>query len=461
MKGGIYPIVLAGGTGTRLWPLSKKKCPKQFLDLLDSGQTLFQQAVKRAASISNFSPVIVGSSSHRFLLSKQLKEIGLDESSALLEPAGRNTASSVIAAVLQVRKVDPDARVCIIPSDHYVDSDDLFAHVVVNLASELDEGDIGLVGVKPSEPSSQYGYIQLNSSGSLGGSEVFGVSSFVEKPAQEKATAMLKQSDWVWNCGVVIGLASTILEQSKLCTPSLVASVESAVESITDFFGFKLLGQEFLSGQNISFDMAVLEKVTSIKVGVYQSGWDDLGTWYSLVKRRRELGLPLLFSEREIEYPLVSSDLLVVDDADVLLAIEVGSLEQIDQAVNELKARGREDLLGGLQVVRPWGEFKILSQGQGFLVKQLVVMPKSEISLQSHKFRMEHWVIISGEGRAEVNGDIMPLYCGSAISINKEDVHRLSNVGESPLIIIEVQIGNKLSESDIVRYDDKYLRHMD
>ena len=163
MKGGIYPIVLAGGTGTRLWPLSKKKCPKQFLDLLDSGQTLFQQAVKRAASISNFSPVIVGSSSHRFLLSKQLKEIGLDESSVLLEPAGRNTASSVIAAVLQVRKVDPDARVCIIPSDHFVDSDDLFAHVVVNLASELDEGDIGLVGVKPSEPSSQYGYIQLNS----------------------------------------------------------------------------------------------------------------------------------------------------------------------------------------------------------------------------------------------------------------------------------------------------------
>ena len=455
----IYPVILAGGSGTRLWPISKENHPKQFLDLLEASSSLLQQSVKRAACISDIPPLVVGSLSHRFLLSKQLKELGLDESHVLLEPEGRNTASSVIAAALYVSRINPDAYVCIMPSDHFVESDVMFASAVKKLVYGLDGGEIGLVGIEPAEPSSHYGYIQIDTSCSDSG--VFNALSFKEKPSPQEAVTMLEARDYFWNAGVVIGSVSALIERSQCFAAQVFVNVERAHQSMTDFFGFNLLGGEFLQSHGVSFDVAVLEKNKGIKVCVYRSEWDDLGTWQSLVSRRKKLGLTNVFQQRSVEFPLVSSELVVVSDDDILLALDVASIDTIDVAVKELQLRGRVDLLSGLQTVRPWGEFKVLSQGEGYLVKQLTVMPGCEISLQSHQFRMEHWVVISGECRVEVNEDVKLLSVGGSVSIKKEDVHRLSNVGKAPLVIVEVQIGERLNESDIVRYDDKYMRHND
>jgi mannose-1-phosphate guanylyltransferase/mannose-6-phosphate isomerase len=448
----LYPVVLAGGEGTRLWPLSKKSHPKQFLDPLNEGSSLFQQAVLRACKLSSLEPLVVANKAHRFLIAKQLKEIDLGHLHIILEPCSKNTASAVLASALWLATNQPGNNMVVFPCDHYVEDDAEFIRVLLSLNDSLGIKDLGLIGIKPTRPATEYGYLKADCQGV--------VSQFIEKPSSDLALILVNQQDVFWNSGVVVSSTNLIIESCKIHQPKLTACVEVAVKESVDFYGFQLLGDSYMSIDPISFDVAVLEKANAIKCTVYTEDWDDLGGWESLINRRLRNGLPLIFSNKARPFSSVEKGILVIEDEDVLLVVNKGSVNDISLAINELKERGRHDLLVGLETIRPWGEFKVLTSAPGYLVKHLSVVSGGSISLQSHLSRIEHWVVVSGMGAASLDGKTIALKKGDALTIRAGEVHRLSNNSNEVLAVIEIQIGDHLSESDIVRYDDQYQRHL-
>jgi mannose-1-phosphate guanylyltransferase/mannose-1-phosphate guanylyltransferase/mannose-6-phosphate isomerase len=448
----LYPVVLAGGEGTRLWPLSKKSHPKQFLDPLNEGSSLFQQAVLRACKLSSLEPIVVANKAHRFLIAKQLKEIGLSHLEILLEPSSKNTASAVLASALWLATTQPGDHMAVFPCDHYVEDDREFISAVLSLSDSLGVKDLGLIGIKPNRPATEYGYLKTDCKGA--------VSEFIEKPDSDLALTLIDQQGVFWNSGVVVSSANLIIDLCRIQQPKLAASVEVAVKESVDFYGFQLLGDSYRSIDPVSFDVAVLEKAKAIKCAIYTGDWDDLGGWESLINRRLKNELPLVFSSKARPFTSVEKDILVIEDEDVLLVVNKGSVNDISLAIHELKKRGRHDLLAGLETVRPWGEFKVLTSAPGYLVKHLCIVSGGSISLQSHSSRIEHWVVVSGVGSAELNGNMIALNKGDALTIKAGEVHRLTNDSNEALAVIEIQIGDHLSESDIVRYDDQYQRHL-
>lgn len=452
----IQPVILAGGLGSRLWPLSRQNKPKQFLDPLEQGKTLFQQTVLRAVALSGQPPIIVANKSHRFLILRQLKALDIGSVQIILEPEGRNTAASIMVAALHATKFIDDARLVILPCDHYIADEAQFAGVVNAMSSQfnLQEG-IGLIGVKPSRAATEYGYLKLEGAGE----QIKPVARFIEKPCLDQAAQLIADGGVAWNSGVVISSAQYLLRQIKHCLPGVYSIAEDSYVSSSDFYGFILLAESFLKIKAVSFDYGVLEKSKHINAGLYLGGWDDLGSWESLLKRRDQIGLSSVFSSQGKEFIGIGGDSLVVDDEDVLLVVDRGSLNEMREGVEILKSRDRLDLLANIETVRPWGEFKILSVGEGYMVKQLIILPGAEISLQSHQYRQEHWVVVNGSGVATLNGVEQELTKGSTLTVKQMDIHRLSNHTDERLEVVEVQMGESLSELDIVRYDDKYSRH--
>jgi mannose-1-phosphate guanylyltransferase/mannose-6-phosphate isomerase len=451
----IQAVILAGGQGTRLWPLSKKSHPKQFLDPLNQGSSLFQQSVLRGGLVSGASPVIIASKAHRFLVAKQLLEIGMSHLDVILEPLPRNTAASVLLGALYIKGRGKISRMVAIPCDHFLEDDHSFIDSIHSLDHGLKDMEVGLIGIIPTKPAVQYGYFEVKNR-----HPVAPVVRFIEKPDKEKAISLLASNNVYWNSGVVLGDVNTIIGHCKKHLPSDSAHAENAFQSARDFFGFILLGSEFELIQPTSFDYAVLEKIPNIKAAFYEKDWDDLGSWESLIERRQSEGLSLNFSNKDRPFVSVEKDTLVIDDEDILLVVNKGSLQDINLAINALKEQGRHDLLIGIETVRPWGEFKVLTSAPGYLVKHISLHSLGSISLQSHQSRIEHWVVVSGEGIAELNGVTLVLKKGDALTIKAGEVHRLLNNTETLLTVIEVQIGDHLSESDIVRYDDHYQRHI-
>jgi mannose-1-phosphate guanylyltransferase/mannose-6-phosphate isomerase len=459
----IQPVILAGGEGTRLWPLSKKNHPKQFLDPLNQGSTLFQQAVLRGALIPDASPIIIANKAHRFLVTKQLLEIGMSHLDIILEPSAKNTASSILIAALHVRSLNENPIMLVLPCDHFLEDDRCFIESIHRLSQGLEEAEIGLIAITPTKPATQYGYLVVdNEVGSKIDSHkcVASVSGFIEKPDKEKALSLLTSKNVYWNSGVVLGNVNTIIEYSQQHLPINSAHGVESYQSVSDFFGFKLLGNEFESIKPISFDCGVLEKISPIKASFYCKDWDDLGSWESLIERRMNKGLSLNFSNKARPFVFVPKDILVIDDEDILLVVNKGSLQDIALTIDALKKQGRHDLLIGLEAVRPWGEFKVLTSAPGYLVKHLTLHSHGRISLQSHQSRIEYWVVVSGEGMAELNGNTVLLKKGDALTIKEGEVHRLFNSTDELLTVIEIQIGDHLSETDIIRYDDDYQRHI-
>ncbi len=453
----IYPVILAGGSGTRLWPLSRHNHPKQYLDVLDSAETLFQSTIKRAAHCSTLNPIVVAQADHRFLLQHQLDAISFNSANVLLEPSGRNTLGAVALGCLAVLSQDPDAMMLVLPADHYLPDTQGFAEAVQVLRQQLDSDSIGLFGIQPSFAATQYGYMRFQQ-----GDAACSVEQFLEKPDHETASQLIQCQDVAWNSGMVLASAKAIYSALAAYCPSELAVIEAAYEQSYQQYGFTFIADAYSNVSSVSFDVAVLEKHQGLKMQCLPLEWDDLGSWQSLVKRREQLNHPSknVFSSGKTMLVFTDDELVLVDDDDVLMLAHQDQLLDMAKITNYLHAHNLTSLLNRIDVHRPWGCFKVLAQSQYYVVKQLQVYPHCQISLQSHANRQEHWVVVKGEAQVQLDDEVFSLVEGQAVSVGRHQKHRLRNASDTMLEIIEVQSGPVLDELDIVRYDDEYNRHL-
>lgn len=454
----LYPVILAGGGGSRLWPLSRSNEPKQFLDPMEQGESLLQSTIARAKACSSHAPLIIANKQHRFVLSQQASLSGVANSQILLEPVARNTAASVLLAALHVIEQDEAACLLILPADHYLPEYHEFSAAISQFDS-ANRSQIGLLAIEATSANINYGYMQLMPEAN---SRVVDVVGFVEKPSQATADQYLADGNYFWNSGIVIASAALLIAHFKALAADLYECVLSAYQERSDFFGFIQIGADFEKAVSQAFDVTILERVPQLVAIKYRGRWDDLGSWPQLLNRRKEAMLSRVISRTgKLALIVGLDDVLVVDDDDVLLIASQDSVAGLSDAAGLLARHGCLDLLSRLDVHRPWGRFKVMAKGDGFLVKHLFVYPNSQISLQSHQGRIEHWVVIKGVASVRLDGAESELMVGEAVTINKTQKHRLKNKQQIPLEIIEVQVGQLLIEADIVRYDDDYERHLE
>ena len=457
----IYPVILAGGTGSRLWPLSRQNLPKQFIDPLEQGVSLLQATINRSRSCSSLPPTIIASLNHRFVLAHQIAEVDLDSKHVFLESEPKNTASSVLIAALHITSKSEGATLLILPSDQYISDDILFSQQVSELSQSLDEESVLLFGVQPAWANTQYGYLKIGSqkySPLPDGSRK--LERFAEKPSQEIADIFVSSGDYLWNSGMVLASASLIIELFKKHQPVLFETISESFHSRQQLFEFSVV--DLKEAESISFDCAILELMqVNTEVGVLSVDWDDIGTWRNLVSRRKMLGIEsMCFGEGKTKLMLTRDELVLIEDDDLVMVADINVLSDMGAITTHLASTNQLSLLNSIDTYRPWGSFKVLAQGDGFLVKQLSVNSGCQISLQSHEQRVENWVVVSGRASVQLNTSKFELSAGESLRIGINQVHRLSNNSGGLLKLIEVQTGLILDEGDIVRYDDEYLRHL-
>nr|WP_295773802.1 mannose-1-phosphate guanylyltransferase/mannose-6-phosphate isomerase [Rhodoferax sp.] len=466
-SGNIISVILCGGSGTRLWPLSRRALPKQFVPLIQ-GKSLLQLTLERAAMLSA-EQIIVASEDHRFLVQDCADAAGV-RGSILLEPVPRNTAAAMAAAALNA---PADALLLFQPADHHIPDAAAFAATIRTGLLSAQAGSIVTFGVHPSFPSTAYGYIQQgNALAGQGGAHA--VESFVEKPDAIRAQELLLAGGYFWNAGIFLAQAGTLLAALEAYAPDILAACKLAVVEQTADGNFRRLGSDaFAACRPDSIDYAVMEKASNVAVVPFVAAWSDVGSWNAVAEltapdalgnRVHGKGYVVDAKDTFIHAPhrpvvaLGTQNLLIIDTADAVLVAHADHAEQVKTVVAQLEALGVPQAQHHRHVARPWGMYDSVDSGERFQVKRIVVKPGSSLSLQMHHHRAEHWIVVSGT--AEVtNGDkVMLLTENQSTYIPLGQVHRLSNPGKVPLEIIEVQSGSYLGEDDIVRLEDTYGR---
>jgi len=463
----IISVVLCGGSGTRLWPLSRKALPKQFVPLV-KGKSLLQLTLERAALLGKHQ-LIVAAEDHRFLVRECAAAAGV-QSTILLEPVPRNTAAAMAAAALNAA---PDALLLFLPADHHIPDSAAFAATIRGGVAAARAGSIVTFGVYPTFPSAAYGYIQQGISlEGQGGAHA--VQCFIEKPSAARAQELLLAGGHFWNAGIFLIQCSTLLAALKDYAGDILALCQQAVEAQTTDGNFRRLGGEaFTACRSESIDYAVMEKASNVAVMPFSTAWSDVGSWNAVAaltaadaqgNRVHGQGHTVNATNTFIHAPhrpvvaLGTQNLLIVDTVDAVLVADASSAEQVKAVVAHLEAQGVPQAQHHRHVARPWGTYDSVDNGERFQVKRIVVKPGATLSLQMHHHRAEHWVVVSGT--AEVtNGDkVILLSENQSTYIPLGQVHRLANPGKVPLEIIEVQSGSYLGEDDIVRIEDTYGR---
>lgn len=463
----IIPVVMCGGSGTRLWPLSRKALPKQFVPLLE-GKSLLQLTLERAALLGERS-MLVTSEDHRFLARDCAETAGVP-STLLLEPVARNTAAAMAVAALNA---PAQALLLFLPADHHIPDIRAFAATIRSGVPAAREGQLVTFGIAPSFPSTAYGYIQRGDELSgLGGA--YHVQRFVEKPDTIRAQELLLSGGYFWNAGIFLVQAATLLAALQDHAPDILESCRDAVASQSTDGDFRRLGEAaFAACRSESIDYAVMEKADNVAVIPFAGAWSDVGSWNAVAELsvadaqgNRVAGQGYFLEARDtyIHAPhrpvvaLGTRDMLIIDTADALLVAEAGHAEQVKAVVAQLEALGVPQAQQHRRVARPWGVYDSLDVGDRFQVKRIVVKPGASLSLQKHHHRAEHWIVVSGTAEVTNGESVTLLTENQSTYIPVGQAHRLANPGKVPLEIIEVQSGSYLGEDDIVRLEDSYGR---
>lgn len=471
----IYPIILCGGSGTRLWPLSRKSYPKQFARLTGT-ETLFQASATRLSGEDFARPVILTNSDFRFIVAEQLAEIGIDPAAVLIEPEGRNTAPAVLAAALWLADKDPDALMLVAPSDHVVPNGAAFRAAVEAGKAACEAGDLVTFGIKPDRPETGYGYLELEDGLGDFTPTPRKLKRFVEKPDADTAVAMLRSGNFLWNGGIFLFSVKSILQSFNLHAPEMVAPCHDSVTSAVPDLGFlRLAAEPWGNIKDISLDYAVMENAKNLSVVPYDGGWSDLGGWDAVWRESENdsTGVAtageataidcvntLLRSENEnLEIVGIGlENIFAIAMPDAVLIADMSRAQDVKKAVAALKKKGAKQAEQFPRDHRPWGWFETLSLGQRFQVKRIMVHPGAALSLQSHVHRSEHWIVVAGTARVTVGETVTLVTENQSVYIPVGSKHRMENPGKVDLHLIEVQTGTYLGEDDIVRYEDVYKR---
>lgn len=467
----IHPVLLCGGSGTRLWPLSRKSYPKQFADLLGD-KSLFQASALRFACAGFADPLVVTGDPFRFIVTEQLDEIGVRPSAILIEPEGRNTAPAACAAAIQVLEKDPDGLMLLLPSDHAISDGAAFRTTIAGGVQAAEAGQIVTFGIAPTRAETGYGWLETGeeSDGALR------LERFLEKPDQAKADTLFADKRYLWNAGVFLARADIMIRAFQAHAPEILAQVTKAMEAAKADLGFCRIDPEaWAKVEDLSIDYAVMEKASNLSAVRFDGHWSDLGGWEAVWLESGKDGDGNAVSQNataldcrntllRAEAPdqqLVAiglENVVAVAMRDAVMVADVSKAQNVKKAVQILKDRGIKQALEFPVDHRPWGWFETLVLADRFQVKRIHVNPGAALSLQSHHHRSEHWIVVQGTAKVTVDDDVRLVTENQSVYIPLGAVHRMENPGKVPMVLIEVQTGPYLGEDDIVRYQDVYAR---
>ena len=466
----IIPIILAGGSGTRLWPLSRKIHPKQFISLLNE-TSLFQDTLTRLPKEA-LDPIVICNEDHRFLVAEQAREINVTLNSIILEPIGRNTAPAIALAAIKVLNDFENPILIVLAADHKIENKSAF-HDAIKIAHKLAENNkLVTFGIIPKSAETGYGYIEIEKKDKA---EYFDIKSFVEKPNKKNAINFLNSGNYLWNSGMFMFNASIYLSELNKFEPEILTSCKKSLSNeFKDLEFIRIDKKEFCKSPNQSIDYAVMEKTNKAKVVPLDAGWSDVGSWDALMdsKIKDSLGNVVegdvtldqvknsyLYSTSRLVAASNIADLIVIDTQDALLVTTRDNSLSIKNIVKKLKKNKRTEIENHRKVYKPWGYYDSIDTGYNFQVKRILVNPGAKLSLQKHLHRSEHWVVVSGVAKITCGKKIYNLEKNQSTYIPKGEIHRLENIENYPLEIIEVQTGNYLGEDDIIRLKDDFQRN--
>jgi len=468
----LRPVILAGGSGTRLWPLSRALHPKQFQPLA-GGDSLFARTLDRAGALGGGAPLVVCNEDHRFLVAEELRAAGIEGGRILLEPEGRDTAPAIALAAQEARALDGDPVLAVLPADHAIADTAAFAAAVARALPEAEAGRLVTFGVPPASPETGYGYIRVPP-----GEGPRRVAAFTEKPDRATAERYLAEGGHVWNSGIFLFRASAVLDALDRHAPAVRAATAAAHAGRAPDRDFvRVDADAFAEAPATSIDRAVMEHTDDAVMVPLDAGWRDVGSWRAVWEHARETGAADAagtvasgaVATRDVRNSLIQADGRVVaaigldghvvaETPDAVLVAPLDRAQEVRAVVNELRREGRPEVEAHRRVARPWGAYEELDAGTRFRVKRLVVRPGEGLSRQLHRHRAEHWVVVRGTARVELDGEVFELGENRSTYIPIGSVHRLENPGPGELEIVEVQSGGYLGEDDIVRLDDRYGR---
>ncbi len=465
----IVPVLLSGGSGTRLWPLSREMHPKQFLQLVGD-ETMLQATWQRAAALADGrGPIVVANEAHRFVVAEQLQQVGAAPVAIVLEPVGRNTAPAIAAAALQALHGTPDAVLLVLPSDHVVQKPDAFHAAVQAALPAAEAGKLVTFGVVPRGPETGYGYIKATS----GSDAPMPIEAFVEKPDLARAQAYVASGEHFWNSGMFLFRADAYLAELERHAPAMLAAVRASWAAARQDVDFTRLDADaFAASPSDSIDYAVMEKTDTAVVMPLDAGWSDVGSWASLREVSPQdvdgnahhgdviaIDCRNTYAHGERLIAMIGlEDTIVVETPDAILVGRSDCIQQVKDVVAELKSRELPQAAWHRKVYRPWGAYDSIDNGPRHQVKRITVKPGGVLSLQMHHHRAEHWIVVSGTAEVTRGDDVLLLGENQSTYIPLGVTHRLRNPGKVPLELIEVQSGSYLGEDDIVRFEDTYGR---
>jgi len=467
----IYPIILCGGSGTRLWPLSRKSFPKQFANLAGE-QSLFQGTVVRLTG-EHFAAPVITSNDFRFIVTEQLESSGCHDGTLLVEPDGRNTAPAVLAAALWLQQTDPNALMLLSPSDHVIPDHGAFRDAVAQGLALAKKGEIITFGIQPDRPETGYGWLETGEQNNTGPTKL---ATFKEKPNLSDAQAMLKSGKHLWNSGIFLFSVESIIQAFREHKPEMIKPVDTAIKKAEPDLNFVRIDPKAWSEvESISIDYAVMERANNISVVPFTEGWSDLGGWDAVWREAEQdkngvvvvgeasaldCKNTLVRAEDDAQQvvALGMKDTIVVAMPDAVLVADSSHAQVVKQVVTMLRDKKAKQADHFLRDHRPWGWFETLAIDERFQVKRIVVKPGGILSLQSHVHRAEHWIVVSGTARVTIADEVKLVTENQSVYIPLGTKHRLENPGKLPMVLIEVQTGSYLGEDDIVRYEDIYAR---